>query len=121
MMFGIGFPELVIIGIVAIIFIRPEDLPSFFRAAGRLYAKAKQAYDEVATIKDDFIRVVNEALSEEERAAAPSGSAEPLLAAPSEPKKASESGTRSTGSGSMGMPNQGSASGENGTFTEKPL
>ncbi len=82
-MFGIGFSELIVIGLVVVIFIKPEDLPAFFRAAGRLYAKAKKAYDEVVTIKDEFVKVVNDTVSEievSEPAPSPDRPADPGLA-----------------------------------------
>lgn len=55
-MFGIGFSELVLIGLVVIVFIRPEDLPVFFRKLGRIYREIKKAYDELTKVKDDFIK-----------------------------------------------------------------
>jgi Sec-independent protein translocase protein TatA len=69
-MFGIGFSEIAVIALVVLIFIRPDDLPAFFRKAGRLYAQAKKAYDEVAAIKDDFIREMDIAAAVRESAAA---------------------------------------------------
>jgi len=66
-MFGIGLPELIVIALVSIILIKPDDLPAFFRAVGRTYAKAKKAYREVSAIKDDFVRAVNDAASLETR------------------------------------------------------
>jgi Sec-independent protein translocase protein TatA len=74
-MFGIGFPELVVIFLVVIIFIRPDDLPAFFRKLGALYGKAKRAYDEVAEMKDDFVRAVNEAASLEDKSGPADGRA----------------------------------------------
>lgn len=41
-MFGFDWPELIIIGIVALIFIGPEDLPDMFRQLGRFTAKLRQ-------------------------------------------------------------------------------
>lgn len=41
-MFGFDWPELIIIGIVALIFIGPEDLPAMFRQLGRFTAKLRQ-------------------------------------------------------------------------------
>lgn len=55
-MFGIGLSEIVVLVFIAILLIRPEDLPTFFRKAGRFYAKVKNAYKEVAAVKDDFLR-----------------------------------------------------------------
>ena len=36
-MFGIGLWELIIIGIVIIVFIKPKDLPRFMRKIGKIY------------------------------------------------------------------------------------
>jgi Sec-independent protein translocase protein TatA len=44
-MFGLGFWEMVVIGIVVLIFIQPRDLPAFFRKAGRLAGQIRSAYD----------------------------------------------------------------------------
>jgi Sec-independent protein translocase protein TatA len=55
-MFGIGFSEFLLIGLVIILFVRPDDLPAFFRKAGKVYGKARAAYREVMSVKDDFLR-----------------------------------------------------------------
>ena len=55
-MFGIGFSEVALIALIVIVFIKPEDLPAFFRKLGRLYAQAKNAYKEVTAVKDEFLR-----------------------------------------------------------------
>ena len=41
-MFGIDWPELMVIGLVALIVIGPEDLPEMFRQLGRFTAKLRQ-------------------------------------------------------------------------------
>ncbi len=41
-MFGLDWPEIIIIGVVALIFIGPEDLPAMFRQLGRFTAKLRQ-------------------------------------------------------------------------------
>ncbi|OHD63328.1 MAG: hypothetical protein A2096_15780 [Spirochaetes bacterium GWF1_41_5] len=43
-MFGIGFSEIIIIGIVILIFVNPADLPSFLRKAGKLYGEITGTY-----------------------------------------------------------------------------
>jgi sec-independent protein translocase protein TatB len=68
-MFGIGFSELVIIGLILIIFIKPEDLPKFFRSAGKLYGQLKKAYDDVVLVKDKILKEIDEAATLEEKAA----------------------------------------------------
>ncbi len=68
-MFGIGFSEFLLIGLVVILFVRPDDLPAFFRKAGKVYGKARAAYREVMSVKDDFLREmdVSAALEESEK------------------------------------------------------
>ncbi len=55
-MFGIGFSELVLLALVAVVLIKPDDLPGFFRKAGKFYGKVKAAYKEVVAVKEDFLR-----------------------------------------------------------------
>jgi Sec-independent protein translocase protein TatA len=60
-MFGVGFSEIIILFLVVIIFVRPDDLPKFLRMAGRLYGKAKKAYNELVLVKDRIVREIDEA------------------------------------------------------------
>ena len=53
-MFGFDWPELIIISVVALIFIGPEDLPSMFRQLGRFTAKLRQ-------MSRDFSRAMDQA------------------------------------------------------------
>ena len=46
-MFGLGWIEMLIVVVVALIFIKPEELPQLFRKIGRLYAKGNKAYGKV--------------------------------------------------------------------------
>lgn len=46
-MFGIGFPELVLILIVALIVLGPEKLPDLAKALGRAYSEFKRAGEEI--------------------------------------------------------------------------
>lgn len=46
-MFGIGFTELVLIIIVALIFIGPKKLPDIAKAAGRAFAEFRKAADDL--------------------------------------------------------------------------
>lgn len=55
-MFGIGFSEVILLALVAVLLIKPDDLPGFFRKAGKFYGKIKGAYKEVVAVKDDFLR-----------------------------------------------------------------
>jgi sec-independent protein translocase protein TatB len=76
-MFGIGFSELVLIGLILIIFIKPEDLPKFFRTLGKLYGQLKKSYDDVVSVKDKILKEIDSAvtLEEKEKAAGNKGSA----------------------------------------------
>jgi len=40
-MFDLGFMEMLVIGVVALIVVGPKDLPGLFRSAGRFMGKAK--------------------------------------------------------------------------------
>ena len=65
-MFGIGLSELILIFLVLIIFIKPDDLPNFLRKAGRFYGKAKKLYNELIQVKDKVLKEINEAATLEE-------------------------------------------------------
>ncbi|GHV63863.1 hypothetical protein AGMMS49587_15040 [Spirochaetia bacterium] len=60
-MFGIGPSEIILVAIVLIILIKPEDLPKFLRSAGKMYGEIKRAYKEVIMVKDKIIREIDEA------------------------------------------------------------
>ena len=62
-MFGIGFGEILIVLLIAIIFIRPEDLPKFLARAGRLYGQIKRMYKEVIEAKDKIIKEIDKETS----------------------------------------------------------
>ena len=62
-MFGIGFGEILVVLLIAIVFIRPEDLPKFLRNAGRLYGQLKRMYNEVIHAKEKIIKEIDEAAS----------------------------------------------------------
>ncbi len=46
-MFGLGIWELIIIIVAVVIFVKPEDLPKFFRKVGKLYGDLKRYNDEI--------------------------------------------------------------------------
>lgn len=55
-MLDIGWSELLLIGVVALIVIGPEDLPRMFRALGRITAKARGMAREFSAAMDDAAR-----------------------------------------------------------------
>lgn len=57
-MFDVGFSELVVIGLVALIVLGPKRLPEVARAAGRWTAKIRRF---VADVKQDFDRELHNA------------------------------------------------------------
>jgi len=57
-MFGIGFPELMVILILALIVLGPQRLPEIARALGRGIAALKQAADETQSHLRDELQSV---------------------------------------------------------------
>lgn len=55
-MFDIGWPELVVIAVVALVVIGPKDLPFALRTIGRFVAKARTMAREFQTHVDDMVR-----------------------------------------------------------------
>lgn len=60
-MFGIGFSELVVIAIVALIFVGPKRLPEVMKQAGKLFVHIRRTANDV---KGTFDQVVREAEDE---------------------------------------------------------
>lgn len=52
-MFDIGWSELLLIGVVALIVIGPEDLPKLFHTLGRLTARARSMAREFSSAMED--------------------------------------------------------------------
>ena len=59
-MFGIGFAEIILIGLVLIMVVKPEDFPKFIRNAGNLWGKAKKFYNEIVIVKDKILKEVED-------------------------------------------------------------
>ncbi len=56
-MFGIGFPELVVILLLALIVLGPQRLPALARSLGRGFAALKRAADEAQAQIQEELRV----------------------------------------------------------------
>jgi Tat protein translocase TatB subunit len=63
-MFGIGFPELLLIAVIALVVIGPQRLPDLARALGRGFAEFRRATDE---LKQTFEEETRAARSKELR------------------------------------------------------
>lgn len=65
-MFGLGFLEILIILLVAIIFINPKDLPKVFRRLGRLVRQLRDIRDSSV----QYLRKIEREIEEEDSASA---------------------------------------------------
>lgn len=68
-MFGIGFFEIVLIAVVAIVFVGPDRLPEFLRKAGKMYVQARRMTNEVRGAFNNAIYQVEEEVRQEKAAA----------------------------------------------------
>ncbi|AXC48470.1 twin-arginine translocase subunit TatB [Paracoccus suum] len=55
-MFDVGWGELLLIGVVALIVVGPEDLPRMFHTLGRMTAKARSMAREFSSAMEDAAR-----------------------------------------------------------------
>ncbi|MFN8944999.1 MAG: Sec-independent protein translocase protein TatB [Pseudobdellovibrionaceae bacterium] len=55
-MFGLGFTEILVIAVIAIVFIGPDQLPDLARTIGRFLNDLKRSTD---SLKDDFKNQIN--------------------------------------------------------------
>ena len=62
-MFGLGFVEILIILLVAIVFINPKDLPKLFRRLGRLVRQLRDIRDSSVR----YMRRIEREIEEEDR------------------------------------------------------
>jgi Tat protein translocase TatB subunit len=56
-MFGIGFPELLLIAVIALVVIGPSRLPDLARALGRGFAEFRRATEELKQTFEEEARV----------------------------------------------------------------
>lgn len=61
-MFGIGFPELVVIVVLALLVLGPQRLPELARAIGRGMAELKRATQDLKDEMDEEVRKMDEAI-----------------------------------------------------------
>lgn len=62
-MFNLGFSELVLIGIIALIFIGPKQLPELARTVGRLLNELKRSTREFTSSFSEINKDVKESIS----------------------------------------------------------
>lgn len=91
-MFGIGFPELLLIMALALIVLGPKRLPDLARALGRGIAEFKKATDELKqTIQDETrISEQRERLVQQGKLQPPASAPDPYPALRDEPRAAAE-------------------------------
>ena len=60
-MFGIGFPEMIIIAVVALVFIGTDKLPGVLRSIGKSLVQLKRATSDVrSTVQDEMHKIEDE-------------------------------------------------------------
>ena len=64
-MFGIGFSELLVIMCIAVLLVRPKDLPKVFRMLGKLFGQVKSMYAEIMATKERLIKDIDEVVAAE--------------------------------------------------------
>ncbi len=65
-MFGIGLSEIIIVALVMVVVIKPEDLPKVFRRLGKWYGSVRKTYLELVSIKDAFLKEIDAAVPKDE-------------------------------------------------------
>jgi sec-independent protein translocase protein TatB len=65
-MFGIGFTELLVIAIVALLFVGPKRLPEVMKQAGRFFVQMRRTANDVRHTFDGVVRQAENEMREEE-------------------------------------------------------
>lgn len=65
-MFGIGFGEILVIGLVAFLVVGPKDLPQMAKQFGKWFVKFRRMTFDVRSGVDDFMRQAENELRDEE-------------------------------------------------------
>ncbi len=63
-MFGLGFWEIILILLVAVIFLRPDDLPIFLRKLGKLYKRLMDVYRDMTRMINEPVDMISDESSE---------------------------------------------------------
>lgn len=58
-MFGLGFTEILVIAVVILIFVKPENLPGLVKKAGKSYGDFKHTMDDVQKMKEEFVKLAD--------------------------------------------------------------
>jgi sec-independent protein translocase protein TatB len=66
-MFGIGFLEMVVVAVVALIFFGPDKLPEIMKQAGKYFVQLRRMSNEVKSAVDVAIRNAERELDKEAR------------------------------------------------------
>ncbi|MEO0369944.1 MAG: Sec-independent protein translocase protein TatB [Pseudomonadota bacterium] len=114
-MFDLGWTELMVIGIVALIVVGPKDLPGMFRTVGNFVGKAKR-------MARDFSKAMNDAaddagVSDVKRSF--DAASNPLNTAMNEVKKTTESFTAQTMAGPKNVPKRAEMTPERQEMADK--
>jgi len=66
-MFGLGFTEIIIILVVILVVVKPEDLPKLFKKIGQLYRELKKTCSDVNKMKDEFVKLADAEEAKEDK------------------------------------------------------
>lgn len=86
-MFGIGFFELLVIAVVALVFVGPKKLPDFMKTAGRFFVQMRRTANDVRSTFDQVVQDAENEIRREEAETMKS-----LLAKNAKPVQALEAG-----------------------------
>ncbi len=68
-MFGIGFSEIMVILIVVILLVKPDNIPNFVRKVGKIFGQLKKSYDTlidtIRTLEQKEIKPLKDAFTKE--------------------------------------------------------
>ena len=66
-MFGIGFVELCVIIVVALVFVGPKKLPDLMKQAGKFFVQVRRMTSDVKSTMDEVIHEAEQEIRKEER------------------------------------------------------